>query len=213
MPYIYKITNQHNGKIYIGKTMRTVAERWKEHLRDYSKNICEKRPLYEAMKKYGVESFCIETIEVCSDEVLNEREKFWIEYYGSFKKGYNATKGGDGKPYLDYDVLTAAYLEMQSLTAVAEKYHCDRKQLAIILKARNVQIISSEEVNRNKFGKVVNQYSLNGDYIQTFSSARQAVLSIKPEVKPTSLSGMANHITDVCKGKRKTAYGFLWKFI
>lgn len=31
MGYIYKITNQINGKSYIGKTERTVEERWKNH--------------------------------------------------------------------------------------------------------------------------------------------------------------------------------------
>ena len=29
MPYIYKITNTINNKIYIGKTLATVEKRWK----------------------------------------------------------------------------------------------------------------------------------------------------------------------------------------
>ena len=35
--YIYKITNQINQKIYIGKTVNSIIERWKEHLHDYKK--------------------------------------------------------------------------------------------------------------------------------------------------------------------------------
>ena len=31
MAYIYQITNDINGKIYIGKTERTIEERFKEH--------------------------------------------------------------------------------------------------------------------------------------------------------------------------------------
>ena len=27
-----------------------------------------------------------------------------------------------------------------------------------------------------------------------------------------NLTGVASHIMDVCKGKRKTAYGYVWKF-
>ena len=95
MAYIYQITNKLNGKIYIGKTERSVQERWKEHCRDYLKERCEIRPLYRAMKKYGVENFFIEVIEETDNP--EEREVFWIQQKGSFKSGYNATLGGDGK--------------------------------------------------------------------------------------------------------------------
>ena len=88
MPYIYKITNNINNKIYIGKTVGTVEKRWKEHIKDYKKRTCEKRPLYRAMNKYGVECFSIEAIEEVDDQILlNDRERFWIEYFGSFKNG------------------------------------------------------------------------------------------------------------------------------
>lgn len=64
MGYIYKITNDKNGKMYIGKTeLPNPEDRWKEHLNDYKKERCEKRPLYEAMNKYGVEHFHFEVIE------------------------------------------------------------------------------------------------------------------------------------------------------
>ena len=42
------------------------------------------------------DSTLIDRLEI----LLNEREKYWIEYYGSFKNGYNATLGGDGKAYI-----------------------------------------------------------------------------------------------------------------
>ena len=35
----------------------------------------------------------------------NEREKYWINYYNSFNDGYNATKGGEGSPTLDYQEI------------------------------------------------------------------------------------------------------------
>ena len=64
MAYIYKITNDINGKSYIGKTEKNnIQERWKDHLIDYKKRRTEKRPLYSAMNKYGIEHFHIEQIE------------------------------------------------------------------------------------------------------------------------------------------------------
>lgn len=50
MPYIYKITNKINDKIYVGKTLDTIENRWREHKNDYQKRRNEKRPLYSAMR-------------------------------------------------------------------------------------------------------------------------------------------------------------------
>lgn len=92
MAYIYKIVNKINNKIYVGNTMISIEKRWKAHCSDYKEKKYEKRPLYAAMKKYGIDNFYIEEVEQCSFEEVDEREKYWIEYFGSSKYGYNATK-------------------------------------------------------------------------------------------------------------------------
>ena len=74
MGYIYKISNDINDKVYIGKTCETVNSRFKEHLRDYKKDTEENRPLYRAMNKYGIEHFSIEQIDECPDSQLVGRE-------------------------------------------------------------------------------------------------------------------------------------------
>jgi len=44
------------------------------------------------MNKYGIEHFHIEEVENVIDiSLLEEREKYWIKYFNSFKEGYNAT--------------------------------------------------------------------------------------------------------------------------
>ena len=93
MPYIYKITNDINNKIYIGKTSTTVEQRWSEHKADFNCQSKQHRPLYSAMRKYGLEHFSISQIEeVDTDDIACEREIFWIEHYGSFKNGYNVSR-------------------------------------------------------------------------------------------------------------------------
>ena len=211
MPYIYKITNQINNKIYIGKTIGTIEKRWNEHCKDYQRRECENRPLYAAMQKYGIENFKIEEVEECSDIVLNERERYWIEYYGSFKFGYNATKGGDGRAYIDYDLVVATYNELGSLKETADRLKIDRGHISTILKAKQINILSGQEVNRNKHGIPVNQYDLQGNYIQTFPSIKSAVIQLGVLKSPQN-RGCIGHVGDVCKGKRKTAYGYIWKY-
>lgn len=100
MGLIYKITNDINGKIYIGKTEFSLEKRFKEHCQDAFRERCEKRPLYAAMRKYGIEHFHIELIE--ETNIPEEREKYWIDYYNTYKYGYNATIGGDGSCLYDH---------------------------------------------------------------------------------------------------------------
>lgn len=96
MQRIYKITNQINGKIYIGKTTLPIEKRLKRHFYLASKKI--NRYLYDAINKYNKENFIIELLEECEYNLANEREIYYINFYNSTNKemGYNMTIGGDG---------------------------------------------------------------------------------------------------------------------
>lgn len=215
MPYIYKITNKINGKMYIGKTVRTIEERWKEHLRDINRRSFEKRPLYNAMNKYGSENFYIEQIEEVKDvNNLNDRECFWIETLGTFKNGYNATKGGDGTVYIDRQLVIKTYQEVQNCREVARLLNIYDTTVRKILKENNVKILSAQEVLKKK-GKFVMMLSLQNESMRNFSSLADAVRFLKENnfIKGNNLKGPKKHIADVCNGKRKTAYKHKWKFL
>ena len=208
MAYIYQITNKINGKIYIGKTEHSIEKRFKEHCTDAFKDRNEKRPLYAAMRKYGIENFEVSLLEETNNP--EEREVYWIEQKRSFKFGYNATLGGDGKRYIDYDLVIATYQELQNMTETARRLDINISSVKKILNNSNIFIVPMSEVNQKKAGNIINQYDLQGNFIQSFPSARAAALTLG---KITSTSkGASSHIFDVCKGKRKTAYGYIWKF-
>ena len=205
MPYIYKITNDINKKIYVGKTIGTVEERWREHLSDYKKTRNQKRPLYDAMLKYGVEHFSIEQIEECAIESLNEREQFWIAYFGSFKFGYNATIGGDGKPYLDYDIVVKLYqdgyncLEIQKITGYSDK------SIALILDNNGID----KKQRQSNCGQWQNKI------VKMIDKETEQVIQVFPKIIDAySFLGKkkSSHIQEVCQGKRKTAYGYKWSY-
>ena len=85
---IYKITKKSNGKSYIGQS-NDINRRFKEH--KYKIDI----PIELAIQKYGSDAFEFSILEECSQEQLDEREIYWIQYYNTYKGfGYNCNAGG-----------------------------------------------------------------------------------------------------------------------
>ena len=76
MSKIYKIVNDINDKVYVGKTEQALDKRFAEHCNDSTKREKENRPLYSAMRKYGVSHFSIELIEECDISETSLREQY-----------------------------------------------------------------------------------------------------------------------------------------
>lgn len=90
---IYSITNKVNNKKYVGKTTKTISERFNSHIN--SSNSKSQTHLHRAIRKYGSENFIIEIVEdgIHDEHLLNQREVFWIK---TIKSEYNMTAGGEG---------------------------------------------------------------------------------------------------------------------
>ena len=92
---IYKITDA-DGRCYIGQAI-DIGSRWKEHMKcalgigttGYLTN-----KFYRAMHNKGPENFTFEILEICPKVKLDERERYWIEFYNSTVYGYNTKSGG-----------------------------------------------------------------------------------------------------------------------
>lgn len=208
MGYIYKIINNINQKVYIGQTTRNIDIRWKEHCRHFKQDM----PISKAIKKYGVENFTIEKIEVCEDNLLDKREQYWIKHYDSFnkEKGYNATFGGQRTGFEMTDKIKKVFSLWQS--GFGQKEIVEKTKLNVET-VHNYLIksgVTSEDIRerqkeilRRKKGKPTIQYSLDGDFIQEWHSVAEAE-------RATGIG--RRNIGAVCNGKRKTAGGFKWKY-
>ena len=86
--------------VYVGFTSGTIEERWKEHCWDAKRMT--PFVLHNAIRKYGVESFSVETIYTSEDldHTLNVMENRFITEHNTFIHsdggGYNMTMGGEG---------------------------------------------------------------------------------------------------------------------
>lgn len=128
--FIYIIRNTVNNKVYIGQTRTSVEQRWREHLRhaQYGDQVINR-----AMKKYGIDKFYIETLEICDIELLDEREIYYIDLYDSTdkSKGYNVSIGGNTPRFkrktLSVSDLVDLYVNKKfTLEELAKKFEVTR---------------------------------------------------------------------------------------
>lgn len=118
MTGIYKYKNKINGCVYIGQSIN-IERRYEQHLYD-AKNRAEKSTGIDvAINKYGIENFCFEILEECDVDHLDERERFWIDYYDSYHNGYNRTVGGSS---LRGEKHPGAILTEKQVWAIRELY-------------------------------------------------------------------------------------------
>ena len=216
---IYEILNTVNGKRYIGQSV-DIYDRWRTHKSALNKGKHTNSHLQASWSLYGEKSFKFSILEECSREALQEREKFYISKYQSYKGkcGYNATIGGDGTSVfhevLQFDAYGNFIKEYQNGIVASEQtginvgtiYGCCIKKLK---KADYFIFIYKEEYekdpscidwwlesNRNS---PVEQYDLYGNLVATWKSCSDIVRSLG--INPISC---LLHDT-------KSYHGYIWK--
>lgn len=149
--FIYIIRNTVNSKVYIGQTRVSSDIRWKEHLRHakYGDQIINR-----AMRKYGVDKFYMETLEICSLDVIDYREMYYIDLYNSTNKskGYNVSIGGKTPKFLrkviSISTLVDLYINQKfSLDQIARKFEVTRYIITTELKNAGIKIRERKEVS------------------------------------------------------------------
>lgn len=180
---IYKITNKINGKSYIGQSIQ-IESRWKQHINAALRGSCFH--IHNAIRKYGKDNFIFDVIELTTEDLLNEREIYYISKYDTFNNGYNLTKGGDGnRGWIVNDETRRKISEAKKGKPLTDM---QRKQLCRLHKSMCTPII---------------QCDLNGNFIKEWDSLQAAGIALNID---------KSSLTKACKGKRKTCGGFIWKY-
>lgn len=186
MGLIYKITNNVDGKIYIGQTRVSEPVRWQQHVwhaNNDPKGDCIL--LCNAIKKYGKDNFSRVILEKCDNNILNDREKYWIRYYNSSNRdiGYNVEIGGEGhSKFTDEEILTA-YKNYGSIIKGSQSIGMSREQFSIRLQALGVE--TQREV-------AICQYDLQGNFIKEYSTLKEAAEVANVNTVTLSTEGIYN---------------------
>lgn len=227
---IYLIVNVVNNKKYVGQTVQNIKDRFWSHCAKNSK--CPK--LRNAIQKYGKENFKIITLKVfaCSDfETLHKQLDYWetwyIEYYHSVEQGYNCSGGGqfvkspiseETRQKMSESMKNFWKSHPEVLERIAGSRRGIKRDPESTRKALETKAAKSEEekrttgrrISQSKMGKPnkncwkpILQYDLEGNFIKEWPSvaAVQKALNTK-----------SNHMANCANGRRKTAYGYVWKW-
>lgn len=218
---IYKITNLKNNLVYIGQTVNFGIRR-RDHWSDKTND-----DLHNDIQKLGREYFKFEIIEKCDVDQLDEREKYWIEYYDSYNMGYNNTEGGSGnKLNAKNSQCIPVYAYNLDGTFAAEYYSIASAMRELNMKSNNITrcIIHNDNhhhsggfmwrtyktdqipaFEKNLGGKSIYCYDLNTRlFVKEYKTVTEAGIELCGKRVP--------HICDAANGSRKSACGFLWSY-
>lgn len=204
MGIIYKISNDINDKVYIGQTTNLLKKRWYDHC--YSANHPRQdndNVLYRAMRKYGVSHFSISVIEEVENDLLNEREIYWISQYNSYNpNGYNSTLGGDGHTRYDYSEILNYYLTVarHNATKTAEHFECSIQTVSKIVKCAGLD----GAIGRFLVGQGIYKIDpATGEIVDYYDSVGLAALAEQCSTEA---------IESVLYKNRKTCKNFTWVY-
>lgn len=213
MAYIYCITNQINGKQYVGKTTYSITKRFQEHCSDSKRERCEKRPLYNAMNKYGIENFVVEQLIECDELELSSYETFFINKLDTYHNGYNATMGGDGAILFDYKKILELYDSGLNIKEVAAQISCCVDTVTKVLNLYNVKRHDYLTGSCQQRKSVIQLNKDTNEEIQVFRSIADASHWLVDNGYAKKYSGGVRQKVQYCaEGRMKTAYKFKWKY-
>lgn len=220
---IYCFTNKINGKKYVGQS-KQLNRRYHLHINDalnQDKAKYDTSPFHAAIRKYGIENFNYEILEECKISELNEKEIYWIEKLHSYilEDGYNLTKGGNNNLrdvyYFSSEELLHYWNDLKlTVTAIQKTYGSTGQRI----REQLIELgITSQEIEQRTYEKrleiiqkgmskrlkKINQYDLEGNFIQSFNSLTEAAQAV---------NGSKGNISQAANGKYQTAYGYKWKY-
>lgn len=107
---IYKITNNLNNKIYIGKT-KQFKVRKNQHIKGHTDSLVSR-----AIKKYGIDNFTFEIIDsTLTEDELSEKEYMYIKKFNSLTpNGYNILAYHNGECECSFRKRQMAHLNKRS---------------------------------------------------------------------------------------------------
>lgn len=176
---IYKITSP-SGRVYIGQST-DVQRRISAYKR--MSNVKSQPKLYNSFLKYGAKNHIYEIIELCEQDKLTERERYWQEYYNSVNKdtGLNCMYANDGNS--GYVFSEEVRIKM-SKSRKGKKFSEEHKQkISNALSGKKKSDNHVKKMSESRIGKITGDKHHNSKIVLDtstgiyYSSAKEASIA------------------------------------
>lgn len=179
------------------------------------KDVFNYEGLYQISNYGRVKSLERKSIFYCGlrKEYLKRRVK---EKFLSFNKSNNGyiqvclTKNGKCKTFILHRLVAQAFIpnpenkpQINHIDGNKENNCVDNLEWCDA--SENMQHASKTGLLKSNVKRSVNQYDLNGNFITTWDS-------ITDFLKAKGLNIKSSNITSCCRGNKKSAYGYKWKY-
>lgn len=166
-PIVYKITNKHNNKCYIGWTSCTLEGRWNQHIKLALKNT-DNRKFYNAIRKYGIDCWDKEILLIVKTKSeAKKKEIELIELFDTYHNGYNSTKGGDGNNGI---IMSAESNLKRSIALRGIPKNYDR------MKGKNHSAETKEKISKAHQGKLKPWVKWTNEQIMRRANTRRMIV-------------------------------------
>ena len=194
---IYLVINKINNKIYVGQTVGSFQDRYRG---DVAKNTHNEH-LRRSIEKYGIDNFYIvEEYKVAySKEELDYLEDWYITIYDTMNPsmGYNKKGGGSHGKWSEESKQKMSESRKGELHPFYGKTHSEEVKKKI------------SESNKGKAhgpkSPVIMLCKATGNPLMVFVAVRHTSIYFDKKSHPP--------ISECCKGKRKSAYGYKWMYL
>lgn len=109
-------------------------------------------------------------------------------------------------------LIIETYNKTQNITETAKILNYNRRTISTILKENNVKIVPATSIAKEKFGFSVQMIDKDNKILKTFVSLSDAARFILQTNDNNKTKQASYSISLVCKGKRKSAYGYKWEY-
>lgn len=202
---IYKYTLKLDGRVYIGQTNVTLKERAGSNGYRYKK--CPK--FWYAIQKYGWENFDAEIIatNLTLDEA-NKLEDELILKYDSINNGFNINRGGRNHVWTEEQrkIMSERNMGEKNPNYGKPRSEETKKKIGAANKISQLGHHHTEETKQ----KMSQAHKKN---IPILCVETGIIYSCPADAARSIGKKAGGHITEVCQGKRNTAYGYHWKYI
>ena len=235
---IYKATNIITNKSYIGQTIKSLQQRKSEHKhRAFLEPSYSHNKFYNSIRKHGWDNFIWEIIEESNEwsrEELDEKEKYYIQFYDTINNGYNILLGGEcskqdgelmsiscgSKPFYAFNIKGEFLGEFINKSEFEREFNIPVQRTIEMIKnktlsAKNIIVIDKElyspDLLKYRLDKCVKKFPFIA--INKSTGLTEGEFNSIEECKRILDLPKNAHVGEVLKGQRKSCNGYIFQYL